>query len=140
MASVGLYKALVDLRQAKDEKGISHAGFHGLGGKALSLFQIMRESGVKPDAVTFVAILLACRYAGMIDQDMLGRAGRVIEAYEFVKNLGNVAGIWGSLLGACRIHGELELGEVVAKKLFTLNEGECGRVWMECGKAWGTRG
>ncbi|KAF6168901.1 hypothetical protein GIB67_038398 [Kingdonia uniflora] len=126
-------------------------GQHGLGGKALSLFQIMLESAVKPDAVTFVAILSACSYAGMIDQglqifelmeseyripptpehyccivDMLGRAGRVIEAYEFIKNLGNegnVAGIWGSLLGACRIHGELELGKFVAKKLFTLNEG-----------------
>ncbi|KAF6160176.1 hypothetical protein GIB67_016612 [Kingdonia uniflora] len=111
----------------------------------------MLESVVKPDAVPFVAILSACSYVGMIDRglqifgsmeseyripptpehyccivNMLGRIGRVIEANEFVKNLGNegnAVGIWGSLLGACRILEELELEKVVAKKLLTLNDG-----------------
>ncbi|KDP32501.1 hypothetical protein JCGZ_14704 [Jatropha curcas] len=44
---------------------------------------------------------------------MLGRVGRVIEAHELVKQLGeegNVMEIWGSLLGACRLHGHIELG------------------------------
>lgn len=120
-------------------------GQHGMGEKALSLFHSMRKSGIEPDAITFVAILSACSYAGMVDKgikvfksmetdfkirpsiqhhccvvDMMGRVGRVVEAYEFVKQLGeegNVLEIWGSLLGACRLHRHIELGELVAKKL-----------------------
>ncbi|RWR97153.1 pentatricopeptide repeat-containing protein, chloroplastic [Cinnamomum micranthum f. kanehirae] len=130
---------------------ISSYGQHGLGDRALSLFWAMPEAGMKPDVITFVAILSACSYSGLIDEgiemfklmeteygisatpehyccivDMLGRAGRIVEAYEFVKELGdkgNVAAIWGSLLGACRIHGELELVKLVAEKLFEIEEG-----------------
>ncbi|KAJ7960199.1 Pentatricopeptide repeat [Quillaja saponaria] len=123
-------------------------GQHGMADTALSLFHSMKGSGIKPDVVTFVAILSACGYAGLIDEgldifesmekeynvkpstehyccvtDMLGRVGKVIEAYEFVKGLGdkgNVMEIWGSLLGACRNHGCYEMGEVIAKKLLEM--------------------
>lgn len=123
-------------------------GQHGMGERALSLFHSMQGSGIKPDAVTFVAVMSACSYVGLVDEglkifesmgneyninpstehyccvaDMLGRAGRVFEAYEFVKGLGeegDVLEIWGSLLGACRIHEQFELGEVVAKKLLEM--------------------
>lgn len=123
-------------------------GQHGMVKRALTLFHSMQESGHKPDAVTFVAILSACGYAGMVDEglkifgsmekvhkikpsvehygcvtDMLGRVGRVLEAYEFVKGLGedgNALEIWGSLLGACRNHGCFELGKVIANKLIDL--------------------
>ncbi|KAI9116886.1 hypothetical protein K1719_012252 [Acacia pycnantha] len=123
-------------------------GQHGMGERALSLFHSLLESGHKPDAVTFVAILSACGYAGMVDEgmkifdsmeevhkikpsvehygcvtDMLGRVGRVLEAYEFVKKLGedgNVVEIWGSLLGACRSHGYFQLGKAIANKLLDM--------------------
>ncbi|PIA36876.1 hypothetical protein AQUCO_03200086v1 [Aquilegia coerulea] len=123
-------------------------GQHGLGEKALSMFQAMSKSDMSPDAITFVAVLSACSYSGLVDEgiqifesmqnlygilptaehyccvvDMLGRAGRVVEAYEFVKQLGekgNVAGIWGSLLNACRIHGKYDLGKIIADKLFKM--------------------
>ncbi|XP_062106986.1 pentatricopeptide repeat-containing protein At3g22150, chloroplastic [Humulus lupulus] len=123
-------------------------GQHGMGEKALSLFYSMQVSGIKPDAITFVAVLSACSYAGLVEEglqifelmekeydiqpstahygcvaDLLGRAGRVVEAYEFVRGLGeegNVLEIWGSLLGACRIHEQFELGKVVAEKLLEL--------------------
>ncbi|XP_059662942.1 pentatricopeptide repeat-containing protein At3g22150, chloroplastic [Cornus florida] len=126
-------------------------GQHGMGEKALSLFHSMRKSGIKPDAITFVAVLSACSYAGLVDEglqivesmeneyrirpspehyccvaDMLGRVGRVVEAYEFVEKLGeegNILGIWGSLLAACRIHGEFELGKIVANKLLDMERG-----------------
>ncbi|KAI3967547.1 hypothetical protein MKW92_009247 [Papaver armeniacum] len=128
-------------------------GQHGLGERALSLFRSMSGSNMKPDAITFVAILSACSYSNLVDEgleifesmereygikptaehyccvvDMLGRAGRVAEAYEFAEKLGdegNLVGIWGSLLGACRIHGEIELGQVVYERLFELEEGNC---------------
>ncbi|OIW16454.1 hypothetical protein TanjilG_19170 [Lupinus angustifolius] len=123
-------------------------GQHGMGKRALILFDSMLRSGVKPDAVTFVAILSACSYTGLVDEglqifesmekihkikpsvehyccvaDMLGRVGRVVEAYEFVKGLGgdaNAVEIWGSLLGACKNHGHYELGKVIAEKLLKM--------------------
>lgn len=123
-------------------------GQNGMVERALSLFHSMQKSGIETDAITFVAVLSACSYAGLVDEglqifesmkrdfkiqpsiqhhcciaDMLGRVGRVIEAYEFVKQLGeegNVMQIWGSLLGACRLHGLIELGEVVANELLEM--------------------
>ncbi|KAL5101016.1 hypothetical protein RYX36_005343 [Vicia faba] len=123
-------------------------GQHGMGKRALTLYDSMLRSGIKPDAVTFVAILSACNYTGLVDAglqifesmekvhkikpsiehyccvaDMLGRVGRVVEAYEFVKGLGedgNTMEIWGSLLGSCKNHGHFELGKVVAKKLLNM--------------------
>ncbi|CAK9176444.1 unnamed protein product [Ilex paraguariensis] len=122
------------------------------GEKALMLFYSMGEFGIKPDAITFVAVLAACSCTGLVDEglqvyesmeekygirllsehyccvvDMLGRAGRLVEAYEFVRDLGhrgNVLGIWGSLLAACRIHGEFELGKIVADKMLEMDWGD----------------
>ncbi|MED6169788.1 hypothetical protein PIB30_024601 [Stylosanthes scabra] len=123
-------------------------GQHGMGRKAITLYDSMLRSGIKPDAVTFVAILSACSYTGLVNEglqiyesmekvhkikpsiehyccvaDMLGRVGRVVEAYEFVKGLGrdgNAIEIWGSLLGACKNHGFFELGKVIAEKLLNM--------------------
>ncbi|KAL2249275.1 pentatricopeptide repeat-containing protein At3g22150, chloroplastic [Sesamum indicum] len=123
-------------------------GQHGMGQKAIRLFHSMRELGVNPDAVTIVAVLSACSYSGLINEgleifeymeseygikpstehyacivDMLGRVGRVVEAYDFAQKLGkegNVSGIWGSLLAACKIHRNFELGKVVANKLLDM--------------------
>ncbi|KAL4199314.1 hypothetical protein AMTRI_Chr03g144310 [Amborella trichopoda] len=130
---------------------ISCYGLHGHGQRALELFNHMPKLGIKPDRITYVAVLSACAFSGLVDEgmqifdsmvgekkpgmehhccvvDMLGRAGRVREAYEFVENMGAEADvrIWGSLLGACKIHGELELGKVVAKRLFEVEKGLVG--------------
>lgn len=123
-------------------------GQHGKGEKAIALFHSMKECGINPDAITLVAVLSACSYTGLINEgleifesmeseygirpstehyacivDMLGRVGRVVEAYEFARKLGkegNVWGIWGSLLSACKIHQDFELGKVVANKLLEM--------------------
>ncbi|XP_022771782.1 pentatricopeptide repeat-containing protein At3g22150, chloroplastic-like [Durio zibethinus] len=125
---------------------------HGMCEQALSLFRLMQASSIQPDAITFVAVLSACGYAGLVDEglyifksmerefniqpstehyccvaDMLGKIGRVDEAYEFVKQLGeecNSLEIWGSLLAACRLHQKSDLGEVVAKKLLQMDIGK----------------
>ncbi|KAH1129622.1 hypothetical protein J1N35_001000 [Gossypium stocksii] len=124
-------------------------GQHGLGEKALTLFRSMQVSGIQPDAITFVAVLSACGYAGLVDEglhifysmerefniqpstehyccvaDMLGKVGRVYEAYEFVEQLGEMGNsleIWGSLLASCRLHQKSDLGEVVAKRLLQMD-------------------
>ncbi|XP_055833198.1 pentatricopeptide repeat-containing protein At3g22150, chloroplastic [Solanum dulcamara] len=128
-------------------------GQHGMGKKALTLFYSLRQNGLEPDGVTFVAVLSACSYTGLVDEglqifelmgeeygiqpsaehyacvvDMLGRVGRLDEAHNFAKQLGaegNVLGIWGSLLAACRVHRNFELGKIVSSKLLEL-EGSDG--------------
>ncbi|KAA8523319.1 hypothetical protein F0562_009742 [Nyssa sinensis] len=55
--------------------------------------------------------------------DLLGRAGQLVEAYEFIESMPIEPdeNVWGALLGACRIHGNLELAKLVAGKLFQLD-------------------
>ncbi|KAG5575346.1 hypothetical protein H5410_055480 [Solanum commersonii] len=77
------------------------------------MFYSLQQNGLEPDAVTFVAVL---------------RVGRLDEAHNFSKQLGvegNVLGRWGSLLAACRVHINFELGKIVSSKLLEL-EGNDG--------------
>eukprot|EP01018_Ginkgo_biloba_P019323 Gb_30147 [translate_table: standard] len=121
---------------------------HGCGKEALKLFEQMQHSGTNPDHVTFVGVLSACRHAGLVDDgwqyfnrmsrdyqitpavqhyccmvDLLGRAGRLDEAHDFINKMPIKpdAAVWGSLLGSCRIHNNIELGEFAAKQLFELD-------------------
>ncbi|KAH7836151.1 hypothetical protein Vadar_033182 [Vaccinium darrowii] len=59
-------------------------------------------------------------YACMVD--LLGRAGRLNEAKKFAETMPIKpdAMVWGALLGACRNHGDLEMGREVAEKLFEM--------------------
>ncbi|XP_020527537.1 pentatricopeptide repeat-containing protein At4g32430, mitochondrial [Amborella trichopoda] len=123
---------------------ISGYAQHGECHKALSLLEEMRIARVSPDPVTFLAVLSACGRVGMVDQglqcfesmalehgiephtmhhscmvDMLGRAGRLREAEEVVKRKPSIRG-WQSLLGACRNHGEVEMGKRAAETLMAM--------------------
>ncbi|KAI5679874.1 hypothetical protein M9H77_01101 [Catharanthus roseus] len=121
--------------------------------EAVQIFQRMVSGGIKPTNITFTAVLNACSQGGLVDLgfeifetmsieygiepqiehygclvDLLGRAGRVEEAYKFITNMklppDNV--IWGSLLGACKNHKKFELGEKVAQILFESGEADSG--------------
>eukprot|EP01018_Ginkgo_biloba_P030203 Gb_04430 [translate_table: standard] len=132
---------------------IAGYGMHGHGEDALSLFDQMQQSGVKPDHVTFIAVLLACSHSGLVDEgrqyfdlmfrdydikprlehyacmvDLLGRAGQLDEAHHFIKKMPFEpdAGVWGALLAACRIHSNVELGEHVAELLFKMEPENAG--------------
>eukprot|EP01018_Ginkgo_biloba_P010349 Gb_07336 [translate_table: standard] len=121
---------------------------HGCGKEALKLFEEMQQSGTKPDHVTFVCVLSACCHAGLVDAgrqyfdcmnkyyqvtptmehygcmvDLLGRAGHLDEAQDFINKMPIKpdATVWGCLLGACRVHNNIELGEHVAEHLFELD-------------------
>lgn len=101
---------------------------------------------VKPNEVTFIAIFAACSHSGMVSEglnlfykmkdehgikptpdhyacivDLLGRAGQVKEAYELINAMPSEldkTGAWSSLLGSCRIHQNVEIGEIAARSLF----------------------
>ncbi|CAH1444992.1 unnamed protein product [Lactuca virosa] len=132
---------------------ISCLGIHGHGETCLKLFENMIESGAHPDAITFISLLSACSHSGLIEQgeqcfnamekdygikpglkhygcyvDMLGRAGELEKAYDFIKSMPLTpdASVWGALLGACRIYGNTDLGKVVSDKLLEVDEGNVG--------------
>ncbi|KAK5826653.1 pentatricopeptide repeat-containing protein At1g11290, chloroplastic [Gossypium arboreum] len=128
-------------------------GTHGLGKAGLELFNEMQKGVVKPNDVTFLSVLSACSHAGMVEEglsyftsmkrdygiepgmdhygamvDLLGRAGRLNEAWNFIRKMPIEPGInvYGAMLGACKIHKNVELGEKAANKLFALNPDEGG--------------
>ncbi|KAL0874005.1 hypothetical protein Bca101_023710 [Brassica carinata] len=128
---------------------ISGYAQHGKAEKALSLFNEMRvNKKTRPDWITFVAVLLACNHAGLVDTgmeyfdsmvrdyrveprpdhytcmvDLLGRAGKLEEALELIRSMPFKphAAVFGTLLGACRVHKNVELGELAAEKLLELD-------------------
>uniref|UniRef100_A0A3Q7FUS4 DYW domain-containing protein n=1 Tax=Solanum lycopersicum TaxID=4081 RepID=A0A3Q7FUS4_SOLLC len=104
---------------------------HGCANAALDLFEEMVKTEVKPNKVTFIGVLMACTHAGLVERgrnlfdtmekhysvepsvehyacmiDLLGRAGQLEEARELIKAMPMEpnSGVWGALLGACRIH------------------------------------
>ncbi len=115
---------------------------HGHGKEALKHFEQMCDKGVQPDDITFVCLLSACSHAGLVDEgmhcyasmvtdymisaklehytcmvDLLGHAGHLQEAENVVMAMPckpQVAA-WMALLGACRIHGNVEMAERVTK-------------------------
>ncbi|XP_039042701.1 pentatricopeptide repeat-containing protein At3g26782, mitochondrial-like [Hibiscus syriacus] len=132
---------------------ISGYGMHGYGREALRLFDQMKAL-MKPDHIAFVSILSACSHAGLITEgwecfntmerdfgvkpksehyacmiDLLGRAGQLNQALEFIERMPVKpdAGVWGALLGACRIHSNIELAEVAAGSLLDLDAENPGR-------------
>ncbi|KAF6158101.1 hypothetical protein GIB67_014895 [Kingdonia uniflora] len=126
---------------------------HGRVNEAMSLFYEMGQTDIKPNKVTFIGVLTACSHTGIVQQgrqifsnmdkdygvapsadhyacmvDLLGRAGHLEEAYELVKTMSVEphGGVWGALLGACRIYKNPEMAEVAAKHLFELDPNDIG--------------
>ncbi|PKA55094.1 Pentatricopeptide repeat-containing protein [Apostasia shenzhenica] len=125
------------------------AGFamHGRGEQALDLFKEMEEENIKPTHVTLTNILCACSHGGLVEEgkayfskmlplynippdiehygcmaDILGRAGRLEEARELIETMPMPppASAWGALLGACVVHGDVDIGEIASRKLLEL--------------------
>ncbi|KAM0974210.1 hypothetical protein TB2_017075 [Malus domestica] len=132
---------------------ISAYGLHGDGHEALKLFTEMLHSGISPSAVTFLSVLYACSHAGLVREgeeildhmvhnhgfeplpehyacmvDILGRAGKLEKALEFIKEMPVEPGppVWGALLGACMIHKNTELARVASENLFELDPDNTG--------------
>ncbi|XP_071717138.1 pentatricopeptide repeat-containing protein At1g74600, chloroplastic [Rutidosis leptorrhynchoides] len=126
---------------------------HGNGLEALNVYDLMIKSGTKPDSVTFVGVLTACSHSGLVDQgyyylksmvndygiepgqrhyasmvDVLGRNGRLKEAEKFICNMPIEPDslVWGTLLAACRVHGDVEIGKIAAEKFIELEPSSDG--------------
>ncbi|ESW09152.1 hypothetical protein PHAVU_009G104700 [Phaseolus vulgaris] len=101
---------------------ITGYGKHGIGNKAVELFNQMQLNGIEPDGVTYLAVLSACKhYACMVD--LLGRRGLLKDAKDLIEKMPlkpNV-GIWQTLLSVCRMHADVEMGKQVGEILLRLD-------------------
>uniref|UniRef100_A0A0D3FW35 Pentatricopeptide repeat-containing protein n=3 Tax=Oryza TaxID=4527 RepID=A0A0D3FW35_9ORYZ len=120
---------------------------------ALLLFERMLCSNERPDSVTMIGVLSACGHSGLVKEgrryfqsmtedhgiiptrdhytcmiDLLGRAGHLKEVEELIENMPMEpdAVLWASLLGACRLHKNIDMGEWAAGKLFELDPDNSG--------------
>ncbi|KAI9080929.1 hypothetical protein K1719_037090 [Acacia pycnantha] len=113
---------------------------------AFHFFRRMVQCGAKPNAVTLLCVLFACSHGGMVEEglnhfhimeetygvapemehfacvvDLLGRVGCINEAVEFIRKMPTKPNemIWQTLLGACRIHGNTEVGQIAAQNILS---------------------
>ncbi|XP_010454688.1 PREDICTED: putative pentatricopeptide repeat-containing protein At5g59200, chloroplastic [Camelina sativa] len=132
---------------------ISGLAMHGASFEAINEFRDMVNRGFRPNQVTLGALLNACSHGGLLDiglevfnsmwrvfnvepqiehygciVDLLGRVGRLEEAYRFIENMPIEPDhiMLGSLLSACKIHGNMELGERIAKRLLESENPDSG--------------
>ncbi|XP_061355582.1 putative pentatricopeptide repeat-containing protein At1g10330 [Gastrolobium bilobum] len=133
---------------------ISSLASNGREKEALDMFEKMKLQGLRPNSITFVAVLTACARGSFVREglelfrsmshefqvvpimkhygcviDLLGRAGYVQEAADIIRNMPFQpdASVLGAFLGACRIHGAIELGEEIGKKELKLQTQHCGQ-------------
>ncbi|MCL7043415.1 hypothetical protein MKW94_022495 [Papaver nudicaule] len=126
---------------------------NGQSRKALELFHRMLDEEVRPNDVTMIGVLCACTHTGMVDEgrncfekmqeqfritpklehygcmvDLLGRAGLLDEAYDFIQKMPLVPhiGVWGALLNSCKTYGNVELAEYATKHLMELDHEDGG--------------
>ncbi|KAK8959554.1 Pentatricopeptide repeat-containing protein [Platanthera guangdongensis] len=132
--------------------------WNGKAEEAFELFELMLEEGTRPNHFTFLAVLSACCHGGFVEKgkdyfasmgshnlkpeikhltcmiDLFCRAGILIDAYYLLKDMAveacSGAVLWGALLSACRVHGNLVIGEEAAGHLFLLEPGNVANYLM----------
>ncbi|PWA49433.1 tetratricopeptide-like helical domain-containing protein [Artemisia annua] len=115
---------------------------------ALVYFQRMTSANTSPDAITFVSVLTACAHLRLVKEgkklfstmtekhgispsmehyaclvNLYGRAGMIVDAYKVITDKMQFAAgptVWGALLHACYVHGNVDIGEIAADNLFEL--------------------
>lgn len=132
---------------------ISAYARHGDYDSVMSLYEEMESEGSNPDSITFLSVLAACCRKGMVDVghrvfdsmvkkhsieptpehysimvDMLGRVGRLDEAEELMHQIPGGPGlsVLQSLLGSCRLHGNMEMAEKIVDSLIQMDPASSG--------------
>ncbi|XP_019463731.1 PREDICTED: pentatricopeptide repeat-containing protein At5g48910-like [Lupinus angustifolius] len=132
---------------------IGGLAMHGRSNDLFKFFSRMKRSGVTPSDVTYIALLSACSHTGLVDEgrsffnhmvnvigleprvehygcmvDLLGRAGYLEEAEQLISNMPIRSDdvIWKALLGACKMHKNIEIGRRAAEVLMQLAPHDSG--------------
>ncbi|OMP11367.1 hypothetical protein COLO4_03845 [Corchorus olitorius] len=124
------------------------------GDEALNQFKRMKRAGFATDQSTLTSVLRACTgHAGLVDDgwnyfqsmkrhygidpgrehygciiDLLGRAGKLDEAVKLIQEMKCEpdATIWRTLLGACRVHRNVDLAIYAAEQVLKLDPEDAG--------------
>ncbi|KAI3794735.1 hypothetical protein L1987_37372 [Smallanthus sonchifolius] len=126
---------------------IGALALHGRGFEAVELFESMQAHGIHPDDITFMGLLSACCHSGLTELgkyyfgkmtsvykvphkiehyacmiDLFGRLGLFGDAITLINEMPMKPDVvvWGALLGACRIHGNVEIGKQMLKQVLEL--------------------
>ncbi|XVF15067.1 hypothetical protein REPUB_Repub09cG0117600 [Reevesia pubescens] len=131
---------------------ISTYAHHGEAEGSLQIFEKMLKEGMKPNYVTFVGLLSACVHAGFVELglhhfesmptfgvepgiehyacvvSLLGHAGKLYEAKALIETMPikPAAVLWRTLLSACRIAGNVELGKYAAERAISIDPMDSG--------------
>ncbi|KAF5207809.1 Pentatricopeptide repeat [Thalictrum thalictroides] len=130
---------------------------HGHGDEALNHFEQMLKFGIRPNEVTFLAVLTACCHNGLVDEsrrqfyhmvhfynispriehygcmvDLLCRSGLLDEAQKIIKSMPMPPDvlIWGALLSACKAYGDVETSRNILSNLLELESDDSGLVLL----------
>ncbi|XP_039167452.1 pentatricopeptide repeat-containing protein At4g16835, mitochondrial [Eucalyptus grandis] len=131
---------------------------NGLGHESLVFLKTMLEMNVRPNLISFLGALSACSHTGLdvealqifnamekdyslqprfdhytILVDLLGRKNRLEEAMELIESVSNKSkhvGMWGALLGACKVHGNLVIARKAVDALLNLELQNAARYVM----------
>lgn len=119
-------------------------GQNGRAKEAIAYFHEMTQSGLKPNEITFLGVLSACRHAGLVEEawtiftsmkpeyglephlehyycmvDLLGQAGCFDDAEQLIAEMPFKPDktIWASMLKACETHNNTKLVSIIAEQL-----------------------
>ncbi|EXB39298.1 hypothetical protein L484_024993 [Morus notabilis] len=151
-----VFKEMGDLRNIVSWNAILNGcGINGYGETALALFNEMTNYGEDPDSTTYLCVLNACSHAGLVDDglmilhqmveenkvklseehygcvvDLLARAGCLPDASGVAIKLVESAGpnAWRALLSGCLLHGNVDLAEYAARRVFEKDPDKSGQV------------
>lgn len=128
---------------------MSGYAMHGKAKETMEIFHAMLRTGQKPDFISLTCLLSACSQNGLIDEGwkffnsmsqehgiqprlehyacmvtLLSRTGKLQEACSMIKDMPFEpdACVWGALLSGCRLHNNVDIGEVAASELFKLEQ------------------
>ncbi|GJM84809.1 hypothetical protein PR202_ga00515 [Eleusine coracana subsp. coracana] len=120
---------------------------HRLPRNVIDMFGYVEQTGIQPDPITFILLLSACKQEGLLEAaqsyfytmediygikptlkhytcmvDIMGTAGLLEESLTLIQKmpLEPDACLWSTVLKACKLHSNLDIGEKAAKALFEL--------------------
>ncbi|CAI9114551.1 OLC1v1015303C1 [Oldenlandia corymbosa var. corymbosa] len=135
---------------------ISGYGFNGLGDDGLALYDQMRKLGLRPNGVTFLAVLDACASVDAIDEGflhfesmkteyrmepgiehylgllgLLAKCGHLAEAEEFVAKklpFEPTTDFWEALMNYARMHGDIDLEDRAEELMISVDSSKMAMI------------
>ncbi|OAY75054.1 pentatricopeptide repeat-containing protein At2g44880-like [Ananas comosus] len=155
-AKCGCMDLAISLFQSLDGKNVSSwnalitgLAINGASHESLEAFELMRRSGINPDDITFLGVLIACTHGGLVHEgrryfesmmtvyglrpemkhygcmvDLLARAGLLEEAEELIRSMPYKPDVMvlGALLGACRIYRAVDIADRVRSEFLPISQ------------------